>query len=63
MTVSPTALKRYYVMQDATRAAEGFAPTWYPHLWRVKLQPLVDSQEYKDIINTLDAGENTNGAR
>jgi len=58
----PTALKRYYVVQDATRAAEGFAPTWYPHLWRVKLQPLVDSQEYKDIINTLDAGENTDSS-
>lgn len=50
------ALKRYYVVQDATRAAEGFAPTWYPHLWRVKLAPLVDSQEYKDILNkpTID---------
>jgi len=48
------ALKRFYVVQDATRAAEGFAPTWYPHLWRVKLAPLVDSQEYKDILNNLD---------
>ena len=50
------ALKRYYVVQDATRAAEGFAPTWYPHLWRVKLAPLVDSQEYKDILDkpTID---------
>lgn len=50
----PVALKRFYVVQDATRAAEGFSPLWYPHLWRVKLAPLVDSQEYKDIINTLD---------
>ena len=56
----PVALKRYYVVQDATRAAEGFAPTWYPHLWRVKLTPLVDSQEYKDIIDKLPAGD-TNG--
>lgn len=48
------ALKRFYVVQDATRAAEGFSPLWYPHLWRVKLQPLVDSQEYKDILNNLD---------
>jgi hypothetical protein len=55
----PAALKRYYVVNDATRAAEGFAPTWYPHLWRVKVQPLVDSQEYKDILNTIKAGENT----
>ena len=56
----PVALKRYYVINDATRAAEGFAPTWYPHLWRVKLQPLVDSQEYKDIIAQIAAGDNTN---
>jgi hypothetical protein len=48
------ALKRYFVVQDANRAAEGFAPTWYPHLWRVKIQPLVDSQEYKDILNNID---------
>ena len=54
------ALKRYYVVQDATRAAEGFSPLWYPHLWRVKLQPLVDSQEYKDILNNLPASD-TNG--
>lgn len=55
----PVALKRYYVVNDATRAAEGFAQTWYPHLWRVKLQPLVDSQEYKDILNNITAGDNT----
>lgn len=49
----PVALKRFYVVQDSTRSAEGFAPTWYPHLWRVKVGPLVDSQEYKDIINNI----------
>jgi len=51
----PYALKRFYVVSDATRAAEGFSPTWYPHIWRVKLQPLVDSQEYKDILNSISA--------
>jgi hypothetical protein len=53
------ALKQYYVVQDATRASEGFAPTWYPHLWRVKVAPLVDSQEFSDIINQIKAGDNT----
>lgn len=57
----PAALKRYYVVQDATRAAEGFAPTWYPHLWRVKLAPLVDSQEYKDILNIIKVDTNGDG--
>ena len=49
----PSVLKRFYVVNDANRAAEGMAPTWFPHLWRVKVQPLVDSQEYKDIINQI----------
>ena len=52
----PAALKRYYVVGDASFAAEGFSPTWWPHLWRVKLNPLVDSQEYKDILNQIVAG-------
>jgi hypothetical protein len=55
----PAALKRYYVVGDASFAAEGFSPTWWPHLWRVKLNPLVDSQEYKDILNTIAAGPST----
>ena len=50
----PATLKRYYVVQDATRASEGFSATWWSHLWRVKVTPLVDSQEYKDIINKIN---------
>lgn len=57
----PVALKRYYVVTDATRAAEGFAPTWYPHLWRVKVQPLVDSQEYKDILSKIQVDTDGDG--
>jgi hypothetical protein len=52
----PAALKRYYVVGDSSFASEGFTPTWWPHLWRVKLNPLVDSQEYKDLINNVMAG-------
>jgi hypothetical protein len=55
----PAALKRYYVVGDASFAAEGFSPTWWPHLWRVKLNPLVDSQEYKDILNNIAASDTT----
>ena len=53
----PAALKRFYVVGDASAAAEGFGPSWWPHLWRVKLNPLVDSQEYKDILNNLTASD------
>ena len=52
----PVALKRFYVVKDATRPAEGYSPTWWPHLWRVKAGPLVDSQEYKQILNQIQAG-------
>ena len=45
-----TSLKRFYVVEDVNRAAEGFSPTWYPHLYRIKLKQIVDSQEFKDIL-------------
>jgi len=61
------ALKRYYVVQEGSRAAEGFSPTWYPHLWRVKCTPLVDAQEYRDIFNqsltSTDPDNDNNGLR
>ena len=53
------ALKRYYVVQEGTRPTEGYSPTWWPHLWRVKCTPLVDSQEYQDILNKIQIDENT----
>ncbi len=46
----PIALKRYYVVEDVNRAAEGFSQTWWPHLLRLKMKTLVDSQEFKDIL-------------
>ena len=49
----PVALKRYYVISDCQNAAEGYSSTWYPHLWRCKINPLTDSQEYKDILNQI----------
>jgi hypothetical protein len=45
------ALPRYYVISDIGRAAEGFSPTWYPHLYRLKLTKIADSQQYKDIFD------------
>ena len=46
----PIALKRYYVVEDVNRAAEGFSQTWWPHLLRLKLKTLVDAQEFRDVI-------------
>jgi len=45
------ALKRFYVVDEVTRAAEGFSQTWYPHLYRVRSKQILDSQEYKDILD------------
>ena len=42
---------KYYVVQDAAFAAEGFSQTWLPHLWRIKATPLVNAQEYRDILD------------
>ena len=56
------ALKRFYVVQDVTRAASGFSQTWYPHLLRVKCVPMVDSQEYAEILDA-DAGDGSSTIR
>lgn len=45
------ALKRFYVVQDVTRPASGYSATWYPHLINAKCIPLVDSQEFKEILD------------
>lgn len=54
------ALKRYYVIEEVTRAAEGFSQTWYPHLYRLKLKQITASQEYKDILELpIEEGSDT----
>lgn len=50
---SDYALKRFYVAGDCSWATEGFSPTWYPHLWRSKLNPITDSQEYKSVLDSI----------
>jgi hypothetical protein len=44
------SINKFYVVQDAARAAEGFGPTWWPHLWRIKVAPMNDAQEYRSIL-------------
>ena len=43
----------FYVVTDTTRAADGYSPTWLPHIWRVRAEPLSDSQEYKQILESV----------
>ncbi len=46
-----TAMPRYFVIEDVGRAAEGFSMTWWPHLYRLKLKKISDSQQYANILN------------
>jgi hypothetical protein len=52
------ALKRFYVVEEVTRASEGYSQTWYPHLYRLKLKQITASQEYEDILS-IPIGEGT----
>jgi len=45
------ALPKYYVIQGADYATEGMSQTWLPHTWRVKATPMVNAQEYKQIMD------------
>ena len=51
------AINRYYVVEEGTRPAEGYSPTWWPHMWRIKCNPMPDSSEFRDIMQAplLDA--------
>jgi hypothetical protein len=54
----PLPLPRYYVIQDGNFASEGFSQTWQPHLWRIKATPMVNAQEYSQIVNQPFMPEN-----
>lgn len=56
------ALKRFYVITEITRPSNGFSVTWYPHLLRAKCEPIVDSQEFKQIFDQ-DSGDGDNSIR
>ena len=54
---SLVALRRFYVVSEVTRPASGYSQTWYPHLIRAKCSPLVDSQEFKEILDADSVAE------
>ena len=51
----------YYVVRDTAKAADGYSPTWWPHIWRVRVEPMPDSQEFQQILNATqpDSGNMT----
>jgi len=54
---SLVALRRFYVVSEVTRPSSGYSQTWYPHLIRAKCSPLVDSQEFKEILDADSGAE------
>lgn len=57
------ALKRFYVISEVTRPASGYSQTWYPHLLRAKCSPLVDTQEFKEILDQDSGAEDGSNLR
>ena len=52
-------VQKFYKVEEANRASEGFSPTWWPHIWRVRISPVEDSQEFADLLNSeVDASGN-----
>ena len=51
LVLTGPAISKFYVVEEGTRPAEGWSPTWWPHIWRVKCSPMPDSQEFKDILD------------
>lgn len=45
------AANKFYQVEDASRASDGYSATWWPHIWRVKVSPMPASQEFSDILN------------
>lgn len=45
------AANKFYVVSDVNRASDGYSPTWFPHILRIKCEPMPDSQEFNDITS------------
>ena len=43
-------IPKFYTVTDGNRGGEGFSSTWRSHIWRIKLEPVTDSQEFDGIL-------------
>lgn len=55
------SMPRFFVVEEVDRPSEGYSATWYPHLYRLKLKKLTDTQQYSDILDK-PAGEDVSYA-
>ncbi|KAI9549431.1 hypothetical protein GHT06_001831 [Daphnia sinensis] len=58
----PIGLRRYYQVTDGNYASVGFSQTWLPHIWRLKIEPLTNTQEFADILDKPTDQDNYMGA-
>lgn len=49
---NPLPVSRYYVVEDAARAANGWDRHWRPHVWRCHCGPVRDQQEFAQILES-----------
>ena len=45
------AINKFYVIDDVNRASDGYSPTWFPHILRIKCSPMAAAEEYSDILD------------
>lgn len=48
---SSKAINKFFVVSDTSFSASGYSATWFAHIWRLKVEPMTDSQEYTDILD------------
>lgn len=46
-------INKWYVVQDAFKAAEGYSQTWNHHIWKLRVKPLTDSPEFSDLVDKI----------
>ncbi len=45
------AINKFYVVEDANKATDGYGTSWLGHIWRIKVSPMTNAQEYGDILD------------
>jgi hypothetical protein len=53
LNADKAAVNRFYVVEDASYGAEGYGPTWWPHIWRIRAKQMPASPEYQAILDRI----------
>ena len=56
--LDPTApaINKFYQVTQVARASDGWSATWYPHILRLKIIPMTNSQEFSGITTEDPSG-------